>query len=164
MQLYEHTLIRLPVQLDPQKLAARRRSIDSVLKRCRLNPLHLHGNKESGQEVSRGSRFRRCQHYEPLTNQWRALSDSNFEHGAFPAVWLDADDGDLYVASHFVDGENIKYRVEKLHHIDAQWTVVDESGLFNVENAKQILAKSQALKVDPVRVCCGVSFKMESAE
>lgn len=122
------------------------------------------GNKETGQELSRGSRCRHCQHYDPLTNQWRALSDSNFEHGAFPAVWVDADDGDLYVASHFVDGENIKYRVEKLHHIDAQWTVVEESGLFKVENTKQILAKSQTLKVDPVRVCCGVSFKMESAE
>ena len=118
------------------------------------------GRDEMGTE--RGSRH--CELYDPLRDEWRSLKDLHFEHGEFPAVWCDADDEGLYVASHFVDGGVVRYRVEMLDAADHLWTVVESKGVFRVEDTEKILKDAERLKVLPVRVCCGVSIKMVSKE
>ena len=108
-----------------------------------------------------------CEIYNILKNEWIILSDLNYEHGIFPAIWCDSDDNCIYIASQFIiiDQKNkensiIKYRVEMLDNPNNKWRIIKSNGIFNTQNCLKLLKTSQIWNANAIRKSIGANIKI----
>merc|ERR1712129_23118 len=118
-------------------------------------------------ETDEGSKH--CELYDALRDEWTTLKDLNFDHGIFPAVWSDSDDGCVFVASSIVvvdradqQKSSIQFRCEMLDHPEHKWRVVEAGAKFRTHNTVKVLAESVAWNANAIRRLKGCSVKVLS--
>ena len=114
----------------------------------------------AGQDESDIDNTRRVEMYGIKENQWLKLPDLNLDHGLFPAVWCDARDNCVYVASQVARSQIIDNNTKienasaKRRRKHSEWVIYDENAVhyqierFNDDTTEwEVIEKCKQFKI-----------------